>query len=108
MKMPRISDWVLVALGIAFVAGGIVGNLTATAYNEQIESEILRLESDIEAQGEFIANLQMEVEATTAAANWMLEKIDKRRILIPVLNGDVYKIVEVEGDFKRKDETTDE
>jgi len=98
---------VLLALVLVFLLGRFLGQRAMHHEVEKVCTEVEELRADLRARGEFIARLQQEVEYTNAKATWLLRKIDKRRILIPVLNGDVYKIVEVEADFK-SEETTDE
>ena len=102
MAKGATEYWVLLVL-LAFVAGGLTGNLTATSKKNEIQEQIYRLEGELTARGKFIAHLQEQIEYANAKATWLLKKIDKRRVLIPVLGGRAYKIVEVENDFDGQD-----
>lgn len=102
MKRNFLKNWLVpmgLGLGVALVlVGSILSFAVSVSKHEtkKIHNEIQELRGELKARGEFIARLQEEVEYANAKADWVLKKVDKRRILIPVLNGDVYKIVEIE------------
>jgi len=106
MRSNRIRQSLLpllLALVLAFLLGWFLGQRSMRYEVENVRIEVQELSEDLRARGELIARLQEQVEYTNAKATWLLAKIDNRRILIPVLNGDVYKIVEVEADFKSEE-----
>jgi len=98
--MKRIDYWLLIGL---FLLAGFLTHLYIQLDLQEVRIEIQELRDELQVRGELIARLQEQIEYTNAKATWLLRKIDKRRILIPVLNGDVYKIVEIEADFKSKE-----
>lgn len=109
MRNDFFRDWLL-PLSI----GGIIGILLFSTIGQQttgkemrrIQQEIQELRTELKAHREFIGRLQEESDYANAKADWLLKKIDKRRILIPVLGGKAYKIVEID-DAKFR-ESTDE
>lgn len=86
---------ICIGLGLACI---IVGSALAIVKSEttQIQKTMQELRTEIKAHRELIGQLQEQVEYANAKATWLLKKIDKRRILVPVMNGDVYKLVEIE------------
>jgi len=95
--MKRIDYWLLIGL---FLLAGFLTHLYIQLDLQEVRIEIQELRNELQVRGEYIAQLQEQVEYANAKATWLLAKIDNRRILIPVLNGDVYKLVEIEADFK--------
>jgi len=85
-------------LGVALIITGILSLAASKGEVKKITTELSSLRADIEAQGEFIAQLQMQIEDINAQASWLFSKIDKRRVLIPVLGGRAYKLVEIENE----------
>lgn len=110
MKSHFLKNW-LVPMGLGSSLGLVLigsilsfGLSVSTHEAEKIHNEIQELRGELKARGELIARLQEEVEYANAKADWVLKKIDKHRILIPVLNGDVYKIVEIEYENPEENE----
>ena len=111
MKRNFLKNW-LIPIGLGFGAALVlVGSILSFAVSvnkheaKKIRTEVQELREELKARGEFIARLQKEVEYANTKADWVLKKIDKHRILIPVLNGDVYKIVEIEYESQPPEET---
>jgi len=88
----------LIAELVLILGGLVVIDILIVRRANKIKAEISTLRADIEAQGEFIAQLQMQIEDINAQASWLFSKIDKRRVLIPVLGGRAYKLVEIENE----------
>ena len=99
MRRTSIRDWivpVLGGLGAAIIVAGVFVHLAIEPQMKALENEIQEIRQDLQARAEFLGHLQQQVEYVHAKADWVLRRVDKRRVLMPVLNGDVYKIVEIE------------
>jgi len=90
----------LIAELLLILGGLVVIDILIVKQANKIRAEISTLRADIEAQGEFIAKLQMEIEDTNAQASWLFNKIDQRRVLIPVMGGRAYKLVEIQNETR--------
>ena len=98
MKLNRFTWSICLIAELLFILAGLaVIDILLVKRTNKIKAEISTLRADIEAQGKFIARLQMQIEDTNAQATWLLNKIDKRRVLIPVMGGRAYKLVEIDN-----------
>lgn len=103
MRNNFIKQWIVpvgLGLALALVIGGFLGRMATRGEVQKIRNEIRELRGELRARGEFIAHLQEQVEYTNTKATWLLNKIDKRRVLIPVMGGRAYKLVEIEQDIE--------
>jgi len=97
-KLAAVSLPVAVCVAFCLLVFWVICDIKTNEHVNQIKAEIQDLKHDLKARGELIGRLQQEVDYANDKATWLLRKIDKRRVLIPVMNGDVYKLVEIEAE----------
>jgi len=110
MSHKFMKGWaaeISMGLGLAFILVGL-SLIVVRSETKEIQKEIQELRGELKARGEFISHLQEEVDYANAKATWLLKKIDKRRVLIPVLDGSAYKIVEISIEPESLEDSPDE
>ena len=100
----NVAKWLTpfgTGVGLALVITGLILGLAASKSEvKKITAEMATLRANIKAQGDFIARLQMQIEDINAQTTWIFSKLDKRRVLIPVMGGRAYKLVEIENETR--------
>ena len=99
---PQDKFLLAVTACVAFclIVFAVILDMRITNQARQINTEIQALKEEMAARGDLIARLQAEAEYANEKASWILNKIDKRRVLIPVMGGRAYQLVEIEQDIE--------